>query len=327
MSYDLGFTVRPGATAPTIPELKEWFAARPCVTLEDDLARYINEATGIGFRFSFRPSEPEEPAHRLPLDLTMGHGPHTRGLEAEEEVRALVARFSLLVNDPQMDGMGEGEFTTEKFLSGYAAFNRFSQKVAIQFTGQRPPVLSSAKLEAAWRWNRGRAALAESSGDAMFVPSVMYAEGRKKGTAETFVAWVEGIPARVPEVDMIQGALGRVAWSEIGPALELARREESPLPHYLFEGEAVARVAAALASAPPTKKPPVLLDHQQIATAEMMAEVIAELEPPVVKKAKKKPAAKAKKARPAAKAKKKSKPATKAKKKSAKKPSPRRKKR
>ncbi|MEZ0229260.1 MAG: hypothetical protein ACAI25_11595, partial [Planctomycetota bacterium] len=229
------------------------------------------------FIIDLREPSPDDTGSFAPVKLSVGgRKPHTWPFEAADEVGALVERFGLVLGDCDL---GEGAFTKERFIEVFASFNRAAHQVAIQFAGQSSRVLPRGKLEAAWRWNRGQRALAESSGEGIFVPKILFGAGKKADRVETFVAWVEGIPARVPEVDAIQGALGRVSWSAISEALLLAKRVESPVPHWLFEGEAVKLVARALergAKGPP----PAILSPREVYTAD----IVAEYAPPPKKK-------------------------------------------
>src|SRR5262249_11873553 len=123
--------------------------------------------------------------------------PHFFGLEAVEEVDALVEAFDLTVSDPQAEGMGEGEYTSEGFLRGWNAGNGFAHQAFAQIqsegeqTVNRSLTLPSATLRACWEWTRGRNELAEDlfEGDEIdaFVPRVMFLQ--EGGQAVSMCVW------------------------------------------------------------------------------------------------------------------------------------------
>ncbi len=129
MSYDLYFKPRQGSF--TEEGFNLYFRDRPNYKCEGSQAWYGNEDTGIYFVFEFQTArEPEEGDDEVleyfPVALNINYlRPSYFIVEAEPEVTAFVKHFDLLVSDPQMEGMGVGEYSSEKLLTGWNCGNEF----------------------------------------------------------------------------------------------------------------------------------------------------------------------------------------------------------
>src|ERR1700748_2239128 len=120
MSYDLFFQVRDQASAPDAKAVAAYFESRKNYQVSEQQAIYQNDTTGVYFVFDVGEAEGVEMPNPAPVSLNLNYfRPHIFGLEAEPEVRALVEHFNFLVSDPQVGGMGEGEYSAEGFLSGW----------------------------------------------------------------------------------------------------------------------------------------------------------------------------------------------------------------
>jgi len=197
MSYDLFFTF-----PKPIPRslVEEYFASRPHYQNNGSVV-YQNQDTGVYFVFELH-SDTDDDDQLVGASLNLNYfRPHIFGLEAEPEIRAFVECFQPNIEDPQMHGMGEGPFTPDGFLAGWNAGNAFAyESITSQ---QEGPFLScpEAKLEAAWRWNKAKAATQESCGDMLFVPSILFVT--VDGQLQSAVVWGDGIPTLMPPTDAV----------------------------------------------------------------------------------------------------------------------------
>jgi hypothetical protein len=271
MSYDLSFLKRQAST-PIPPEaIAQYFRERAGYTIQNQQFSYENDDTGVYFSFeltsgansdqdSSEDAQPDEIADGLePLGLSFNVNyfrPHFFGLEAEGEVSALINHFSLLVDDPQNQGMGRGEYSRDGFLRGWNAGNVFAHQALLSQPtkddrgGTRPrfDTLPAGTLEQMWAWNFHRRRLQESLGENVFVPGVRLV--RHEGRPKTFIVWGDAIPEAIPEVDLLvlvrdemaprrlfskRKDMCLVAFAAVRPLLSLARRIDDAVSYHLFE--------------------------------------------------------------------------------------------
>ena len=221
MNYDLFF--RPTAQTPPCESRRfaNFFEGRAFYKVEDDRADYVNEDTGVFFNFQFDEGleDPYGDPASFPVCFSMNYlCPHVFGLEAEPEVAAFVAAFSLEVEDPQVGGMGRGVYQAERFFSGWARGN----EMALQLVLKDPPntpiyTLPTARLEACWRWNYCRKEELARVGEAVFVPRLLHVI--EEGKVQTVVTWTDGAPTVLPEADIV--ALVRMDLSLVEGAQEI----------------------------------------------------------------------------------------------------------
>lgn len=93
-------------------------------------------------------------------------------LEAEGEIAAFVTAFDLVVDDPQMHGMGKGEYDVVRLHSGWNAGNQSAYDVLLEMPEQRSVIrtLPTTIVQQAWRWNYDLKARRENAGPSRFVP-------------------------------------------------------------------------------------------------------------------------------------------------------------
>jgi hypothetical protein len=235
MSYDLFF--RTCSEALPSERFEEYFNGRMNYTVDGRHASYENPDTGVYFLFEQDAEPSGEEAETSPFAATFNMNffrPSVFALEAEPEVTAFVREFDLTVEDPQNDGMGEGEYDSAKFLIRWNAGNAFAFRAFLSDPEYpRPKTLPRAAIHRAWEWNRDRAALQTKLGDDKFVPAVFFFE--QSNRIRTFAVWPDGIPIAVPDVDFFF-----VMRKELAPRRFLWRKED----HALLSREDAAPVFA-----------------------------------------------------------------------------------
>ena len=203
MSYDLFFRMPEQVAAPNIESLQSYFKERKNYEVSDKQAFYQNETTGVYFIFDFEAPEDEDLSGVAPISFNLNYfRPHIFGLEAEPELKALVESFGFLVVDPQMEGMGEGQYSTEGFLAGWNQGNEFGYRSFLKEEPSEPVLtLPTSQIEACWRWNFAREELQQQLGEDIFVPRFMFLE--RQGRVVRSTLWPDGIPTAVPEADIL----------------------------------------------------------------------------------------------------------------------------
>lgn len=209
MSYDLFFRPRAGRPMPT-RELAAWFKGRPHYRVENGQAVYGNEDTGVYFVFDLPEATTGDEVPCLAFNLNYAR-PACFALEAGPELDALVARFEFDVEDPQIDGMDEGPYTTAGFMRGWTAGNAFAVRTYQTDADARAELLTlpAATILRVWRWNHARKDLQARLGDTVFVPRISYVVSA--GEVHTAAVWADGIPVALPPVDQLLLARDRLA--------------------------------------------------------------------------------------------------------------------
>jgi hypothetical protein len=205
MSYDLYFRPRQGTPKPGV--FRGYFSARPHYKIDSSQAIYTNEDTGVYFIFddctdNAQSDDPEDPGHPYAVSINYCR-PSFFILEAEPEVSAFVQKLDLLVSDPQVDGMGDGEFDRDQLLTGWNKGNALGYAAILKDPKSRATIksLPRATLMRSWAWNLERAAFQDKLGESKFVPCVFFF--LVDDQPATIAAWPDGIPIAVPEVDYI----------------------------------------------------------------------------------------------------------------------------
>jgi hypothetical protein len=287
MSYDLYFKSRNSGSKIGASDFAGHLRQRKNFTVSDKQAVYQNEVTGVYFVFDLNGAENEEQPSLLPVSFNLNYyRPHIFGLEAEIEVKLFVKKFDLLVSDPQTDGMGEGEYSTEKFLSGWNKGNEFGYRAILQqHPDTSPSTLSTAQIESCWRWNHAQPGLQQQLGDNVFVPRFMFL--LREGKVLTTVVWPDGIPSAIPGADVVLIPRKTVlpkkffrspedqviaSWSEVAPIVEQFPLEQGAVPYRLMRyTEIPSSVLAQLRSFTPTKEKPTGISVDKILNAELVA--------------------------------------------------------
>jgi hypothetical protein len=226
MSYDLYFKPRNGSFSEEL--FHAYFCERPNYKCEGSQAWYGNEDTGVYFVFELQTEQlPEEdddePLEHFPVVLNINYlRPSYFIFEAEPEVTAFVKHFDLLVSDPQMEGMGDGEYNAEKLLSGWNCGNEFGYTSILKDENNRSGIshLPAEQLHNAWRWNWSRTQIQAGVGESKFVPRIMFMN--LGGTTVTVAIWPDGIPMVVTRVDYLC-----VPRKELAPSKFFRKKEDT----------------------------------------------------------------------------------------------------
>lgn len=226
MSYDLYFRPRNGSFSEEL--FHAYFRERPNYKCEGSQAWYGNEDTGVYFLFELQTEQlPEEdgdePLEHFPVALNINYlRPSYFIFEAEPEVTAFVKHFNLLVSDPQMEGMGDGEYNAEKLLSGWNRGNEFGYTSILRDENNRSGIshLPAEQLYNAWRWNWSRTQVQASVGESKFVPRIMFMN--LDGSTVTAAVWPDGIPVVVTRVDYLC-----VPRKELAPTKFFRKKEDT----------------------------------------------------------------------------------------------------
>ncbi len=222
MSYDLFMKKRSGKY--TLDEFNGYFLGRPFYEIQGEQAWYQNEDTGVYFMFEYQGGDD------YPIAFNMNYfRPSYFVNEAEPEVAAFIENNDIIVDDPQMGGMGQGEFDKSKFISGWKQGNEFGFKAILQHQEQQLDILTlpSEQLEKIWSWNFNQIRVQESVGEDMFIPRIMLLQNNED--VITVCVWPDGIPIAIPPVDYV--LIGRTAlgadeetalcsWNDVQPILE-----------------------------------------------------------------------------------------------------------
>ena len=300
MSYDLYFGADTGRSGPTVEEQRAYFSGRAGYEVTDAQAWYSNEDTGVYFCFDLgnQPIEVEEDEAGQDADTTPFENlasfnlnyfrPHFFGLEAALEVEAFVQNFDLVIDDPQLDGMGQGRFTAEGFLKGWNHGNAFAYRAMAQTTpSEQTLLMPTSRLDSIWRWNFNRKDFQAQLGDTVFVPKMMFLN--VDGAPRTFCAWGDAIPVMLPEVDLVfiprqqlaprrflakKQDMAVVSWSEIAPLLAGFESDAGALRYFKLDyAVAPGEVQDFLKKLPATTAKYDGVGSDTVLNAEIMADV------------------------------------------------------
>jgi hypothetical protein len=231
VSYDLYFHCRESQGI-SQDAFKAYFGSRVNYGYDGDPGWYANEDTGVyfGFRFADGRNGDEDGGGQRAAAATFNINyirPHIFGLEAEPELAAFVRLFDLTVEDTQLNGMGEGEYSREGFLAGWNAGNDIGYRAMADRAGASfaDHVLPTERIEACWRWNIARRDLQRRLGDEMFVPVIMFVA--INGRALSACVWPDGIPTALPRVDLLI-----IDRDELAPRRFFSRRKDRALVEY-----------------------------------------------------------------------------------------------
>jgi hypothetical protein len=191
----------------------DWLGWREHYEQGERQVRYSNEDTGVYFSFDFydEPAQEEGERRQPYISFNLNYNrPHVFGLEAEPEVAAFLKQFESTIDDPQMEGMGQGPYSRDGFLRSWNAGNRFGFQAAGS-SSQPPPPWSAdpALIEAIWKWNYGRAALQKTAGNQVFVPRITWFLPANADAPVPAVNWTERVPTMIPEALVSHIALVR----------------------------------------------------------------------------------------------------------------------
>ena len=180
-------------------------------------AWYRNDDTNVYFCFdydaigSLEDEENIDP-ELLPINFTLNFlRPHVFALEAGPELEAFIQHFNLTVSDPQLEGMGDGDFTPSGFMAGWNHGNEFALKSLLESNENSKPILkiSSEDIDRAWRWNYHRAALQEEVGPQIQVPRIIFV--KTADGVQTSILWLDALQILLPRVQTILAFRDRLA--------------------------------------------------------------------------------------------------------------------
>lgn len=294
MSYDLYF-YRRDSSAIAEADFLSYFASREDYGRNGDPGFYENEDTGVYFSFHISDDRDSDDTdgHR-PAAATFNINyfrPHIFGLEAEGELAAFVRHFDLTVDDPQLDGMGEGEYSREGFLAGWNAGNDFGYRSIVERSGSvaADHVLPTERIEACWRWNRARRQLQRQFGEQVFVPRIMFFADA--GEPLSVSVWTDGIPIALPQVDAVLVLRDDLAprrpldqkydfclttFAKARPLLEQFPEISGEMPYRLLRyGETPPSVIAFVQSLRPLAEKPRGIAVDKILNAELLQKALA----------------------------------------------------
>jgi hypothetical protein len=202
VSYDLYFKPRTGALEQH--KIAAYFSSRPNYKVDPRQVWYENKDTGVYFVFEMQSGKDTEGTEAYPGALNINYfRPSYFIQEAEPEITAFVRTFDMVVADPQMHGMGTGEYVPELLRSGWNYGNEFGYAAMLGDPKNQKNVqsLPSATLLYAWSWNLDRQRLQNNLGESKFVPIVLFIF--IDGEVKTSAIWPDGIPIAVPKVDYL----------------------------------------------------------------------------------------------------------------------------
>lgn len=289
MSYDLFFLSRSGSELPR-EAFADYFRTRPYYETKESQAWYANEDTDVYFSFDHtsetEPIDDEAPHSTATFNLNYFRPPYF-ALEAEPEVASFVTHFDLVVHDPQMQGMGDGDYSREGFLRGWNAGNAFAHRAIVsqQNGDSKIHTLPERQLITAWEWNYQRARLQDGLVEDAFVPKIISVS--VDGVELSAVVWGDAIPILLPAVDAVLVARQELAprkffvrkndvavvkWAELLPIINGFPVSDHPQRHVrlLYESppEPVLRFVKALV---PTQAVIQALAFDQVLSAELVA--------------------------------------------------------
>jgi hypothetical protein len=281
----------------------------------DDQVSYSNQDTGVYFSLTWyggrESNESDEEGTPRPwrqqpyVHFNMNYyRPHTFGLEAERVLTPFVGKFGLVVDDPQTEGMGQGEYSPEGFLQSWNAGNRFAASAMRQMKQRGEKMLTgtlslpSESNRLIWEWNYTREEICEEllEGEliGVFVPLIMLF--READQVRTFCIFPNLVPTAIPKVDRVfilrtelpepydgdsKETPGWVSWDELrATAAEFeVREEDAPLPFLLLFGEDYAsqetaprNLARWVAGLPDWPDKPDFVAMDQVFDAELVAQ-------------------------------------------------------
>jgi hypothetical protein len=299
VSYDLFFRSRSPDSPFSRDDFVRHLTGRSRYQVKESQAWYSNEDSGVYFAFDYsvRDEDPgaedESDSSLIPVAFNLNYfRPHAFGLEAEPEVAAFVRAFNLRVSDPQMSGMGDGEYSAEGFLSGWNASNAFGYRTIVsQDLEQTFLTLPSSRIKALWRWNFDREERQNEIADTAFVPRIFFFDAG--GKVQTGVAWGDGIPILLPSVDLVLAPRQRLAprswfrskedivvfsWPELDSILRPFRKRSGELDSFeLFYEATPTEIERVFRAKPPPPDMPKGVAFDQILDRELLEQARGQL--------------------------------------------------
>ena len=210
MSFDLYFC-RQDKSAPSIPELKEYFSSLPLFQVNDVAAGgvefwYQNEATGVYCLFSYSPLDTAElqgcGSTGLTFNLNFSR-PSFFAYETMPLVENFCKRFDLIVENPQDETVQQADATS--LISSWRNHNTWAigtmKTVAIE-KDMELHYLPEASATTWWQYTKVHQALEGSITEDIFVPSLMILMNPASHLF-TMMLWPKGIAQFFPRSDYV----------------------------------------------------------------------------------------------------------------------------
>ncbi len=197
MSYDLYLTPKEF----DLDAVRAHFVARAHFTVDDRQAHYHNDDTGVYFHVEtvLEASSPDDNRAGPYVWFNVNfYRPHTFGLEAAIEILAFLERFESRIDDPQIDEPAEGAYM-DHFLRAWNNGNAFGFQSIGSQEKTAGPSADPEVIEAAWRWNYGRASLQKKIGPHLFVPKIVWLQPEPNAVPVPSVTWTFGVATLIPE--------------------------------------------------------------------------------------------------------------------------------
>jgi hypothetical protein len=224
MSYSLDLYFEPPIRRQRV---LQHFATCRNFSIEKDNVLYENADTGVYFFMRLRSANRLFQSNVVSAEFEINyHRPSHFGIEAEKVLSDFVAVFQPRIEDPQIQGMGEGPYSREGFLSGWNFGNVFAARNALS-PGRKVASMPGDELRAAWEWNYHRAER-QRRDPGLFVPGIFFF--RIEGRISRVVFWGEGMPILLPKVDYVlvgrvvagEKRFGLAPWSDVLNIVRLA---------------------------------------------------------------------------------------------------------
>ena len=226
MSYSLFIHFKPRLRR---SDVFAYFARRRHYKAAKDRVFYANEDTGVYFWFTLQVGWDvllRRTVKSAEFEVNYNR-PSFFGLEAEPELSAFIGAFHPRIEDPQMEGMGEGAYSAEGFLRGWNFGNRFAVgQTAPAGSDRKLPTMPAAALRAVWEWNFDCGERRDRLKLRHYVPTILF--WMVDGRASRVVVWGESMPILLPRVDYVVVAreIGKTQVSLVpsSAVIEIAKR-------------------------------------------------------------------------------------------------------
>jgi hypothetical protein len=205
VSYDLFFATRDNHALITETDFISYFSNRNNYKISGSDAGYFNEDTGVYFSFSY------EEEYIATFNINYWR-PGFFALEAASEIEPFVSYFDLIVDDPQRDGMGRGDFSREAFIAGWTKSNKWACSI-FKERSEQVFLYPGDILKRYWQWNFERKELQRYFGESIFVPKISFAA--MADGVKSYAVWGDAYPIIIPRVDalfLVRETLTRRQW-------------------------------------------------------------------------------------------------------------------
>lgn len=210
MSFDL-FFCRQDKSAPSLPELKEYFSALPHFEVNDVEAGgaeflYQNEVTGVYCTFSYSPLDAAELEGCGSTGLTFNlnfNRPSFFAYETMPLVEDFCKRFNLMAEDPQDETMQQPDAAS--LIESWRRGNTWAMGALKQTAGEEGiehHYLPEASATAWWQYTRVQPSLEDTITEDIFIPSPMILMN-PANELFTMILWPQGIAQFFPRADYV----------------------------------------------------------------------------------------------------------------------------